>query len=95
MQHTAIIGAGLPPVDITFNCSDPTKSVSGTYGPGTYTDPDSCASSFLSATVAGVTIDAGNSAHVQIGPLTAVATVETTDQGRHITVNVELYVGGK
>jgi hypothetical protein len=95
MQHTAIIGVGLPSVDITFNCADPLQSVSGTYGPGTTTDSDQCAAMFLSATVGGVTIDAGNTAAVTIGGLTLEVTVNTENAGRHISVIVDVYSNGK
>jgi hypothetical protein len=88
MQHTAIIGVGLPQVTITFNCADPNNSVTGTYGPGTHTDSDNCSVQFVSATVAGVVIAVGLTLDVTIDGIAARATVTTNDQGRHVTVEL-------
>jgi hypothetical protein len=90
MQHTAIIGTGLPLVDITFNCADPANSVTGKFTTGETTANDNCTLQFVSATVAGVTIAIGATAAVSIGGVQAHATVSADDQGRHITVEVDM-----
>jgi hypothetical protein len=89
MKHTAIIGIGLPLVNITFNCADPANSVSGQFGPGETSAPDNCDSRFVSATIAGVLIADGVTVDVTIDGITASAGVRTEDNGRHVIVTVE------
>ncbi|MBC8144916.1 MAG: hypothetical protein H7X80_04970 [bacterium] len=88
MLHTAVIDANLPAIAITFNCSDPANSVTQTYGAGTHTDPDSCNTMFVSATVLGTTVVDGAQADIQIGAQTVRMSVSTADSGRHITVDM-------
>jgi hypothetical protein len=90
MQHTAIIASGLPLIQITFNCVDPQNSVTGLFGPGETTEPDNCAQAFISATVAGVTIQLGQSLDVELDGIVVRATVTANDGGRHVTVEIDV-----
>jgi hypothetical protein len=93
MLHTAIVDGQIASVVITFNCADPANSVTQTYGPGTYTDPDSCNSRFVSATILGTTIVDGATGNVQIGGKNVHVSVTTAQDGRHITVDLSVDLG--
>jgi hypothetical protein len=90
MLHSANIIDNLPPLTITFNCADPAKSVTQTYNAGSYTDPDSCTTMFVSATLNGITVVDGAYADIPIGLTVVRMSVSTIDSGRHITVDVDV-----
>lgn len=92
MLHTANVDVAVASVVITFNCTVPAKSITQTYGPGNHTDPDSCDTSFMSATVAGVPIPIGQHAIVPIAGKSFRVDVSDSDSGRHITVDITALV---
>lgn len=92
MIHEAIIGAGVPPVTVTFNCQQPANSVTENYppGPGHYTQPDQCQPGFVSVTILGVTILPDRSADLDLGMVMVRASVTSLDNGRHMTITVDV-----